>query len=86
MKYTNIIHSEVLQNIPNMGFLVRKYNTIRQPWITLVKILSNKIALSECEGLRMCPPKRSFFGASFERKESIECLPVHQGCQIFYGT
>jgi hypothetical protein len=31
IKYTNIFHCKTLQNIPKLGFLVRK-ETIWQPW------------------------------------------------------
>jgi hypothetical protein len=31
MKYTNIYHSKALQNVPKLGFLVRK-QTIWQTW------------------------------------------------------
>jgi hypothetical protein len=31
IKYTNIFHRKTLQNLPKLGFLVRKY-AISQPW------------------------------------------------------
>jgi hypothetical protein len=32
IKYTNIFHCKIFQNLPEFGFLVSKY-TIWQPWL-----------------------------------------------------
>jgi hypothetical protein len=61
MKYTNILHSKALQNLPKLGYFGLKINHLA----TLSATTFSVVQLENYSSAAMCVRKR-FFGATFE--------------------